>query len=239
MENTKNQYSLEQLHKELNKVKKQNKILYLVFFIVIVSFFMYSFSNNPESKFSSIRAKSIIIEDNMGNDRIIIASDFSKTKSRIRKDTLGGVLVLDENGHDQVLLGHSKTAQYNGKKIIRTQDEKPYGLYINDRNGDERGGITYYNKRKIAVIGLDNNIGEAIHLFASEKGFNNLSTGMLIKKTGGNGSLFAGETTDGKMMLSLNVDKNTTNFYTDKNNAAIGYKDLKTDSMKKILKIYK
>ncbi|AQX09969.1 hypothetical protein [Elizabethkingia ursingii] len=239
MENQENQNSIEKLHREIKKIKNQNKILSFSLFIIVISFFAYSFSTNPEAKFSSIRVKNIIVEDDMGKDRIIIASDFSKTKSRIRKDSLGGVLVLDENGHDQVLLGHSRTAQFNGKKIIRTQNEKPYGLYINDENGDERGGITYYNKRKIAVLGLDNSTGEGVHLLASEKGFNNFSTGILVQKTGGNGSLFAGETTDGKMMLSLNANKNTTNFYADKSSSAIEYKDLKTDSIKQILKIYK
>ncbi len=225
-----------QLKKEINKLKWQNRLFMYFFALLLTSFIGYSFVDVSEKKLTTLRLKQLIVEDSNGNDRIIISADISKSKSRVRKDTLGGILILNEHGKDQLILGHSKTVQFKGKILPRTMGEIPYGFWVNDSIGDERAGIGYYNKRQLAAMGLDNSAGEGVHLLAAEKNLYDMVSGIFVQKRGGGGYLFAGETKNKRMTLYLRSAKEKTEFYMDSLNTAIATKNLKNDSVKVLLK---
>ncbi len=231
-------HEIELLKKNIKLLKRQNRFLIFFISLSIITLCIYSFKNVSQTKVDEIRTDKIVIEDDEGNDRIIIAADISRSVGRQRKDSVGGMLILNELGHDQVLIGHSRTAQFDGKIITRMGNAKPYGLFVNDSIGDERGGITYYNDRKLAAVGLDNSSGEGVHLFAAEDSLYLFRSGMLVQKNGGTGFLFAGEMVGDKTGIQLNSGDNTTGIYSTKDSSFIIHKNEISKMNKKVLSIY-
>lgn len=148
-----------------------------------------------------IRARGIVLQDSLGRDRILIGAPFPFSPDRIRTDTakvraawakdLGGdeymgwyrdyrndgngVLVLNAQGYDQVVLGDELPDPNTGRRIT-----VPTGLLWNDSLGFERGGLgvnrligsgAYRNG-----LGFDDEAGEGLHLFILEDGSKFLRT---------------------------------------------------------------
>ena len=125
-----------QMEKELKTLKRKNNLLLLIIASGLSFLTITSFISKKAETYNSIRTKELIVEDKYGNDRIIISPLISLSKTRIRKDTLSGVLVLDENGNDRVVLGASPTVNIDGK-IIKRSTNGPYGLAFNDESKKE------------------------------------------------------------------------------------------------------
>lgn len=209
-----NYTDLNELKNEIKKMKKQNHIYRMCFMLMVLIVFAFGFTKNPENYFETLRVRELIVEDAKGMDRIILSPEIAQSKTRIRKDTLEGVLILNEHGHDQVLLGKAATAQHNGKIFTRIKNEAPYGFFMNDITGNERGGICYYNERKLATVGLDNRSGEGAHIISSDSGIYGMNSGMFVQSGSGN-TLFVGESSDRSMLISLNGEKLKTKYYLD------------------------
>ena len=153
-----------------------------------------------------IRTKGIIIEDSAGRDRILIGSPIPVSPTRVRDDTAkvrkawaalmggdrymgwyksysneaNGIVFLNENGFDKVIIGE-KTPDPN----IGTRIAKSSGIVINDDQGFERSGygiLKMEDGRYRVNIGMDDASGiEAAHLFVDEDG----NRGLKINYTGG------------------------------------------------------
>lgn len=207
----------------LNKVEKQFRNLKIAFItLIIVSLTSFlSFSFIQSSNFDLIRAKGIIIEDQNGKDRILIGSPIPFSKDRVRTDTTKvraywgknyedmenqymkwykdykhdaeGIVIMNEEGFDRVLLGDRLADPNTGKRMF-----EPAGILWNDKQGWELGGAgvnTLKNGKSRSIIGVDSNEGEAVHLVALEDGtkelvINSKNGRLLIGSSEKNGSWF-------------------------------------------------
>jgi hypothetical protein len=166
-----------------------------------------------------LRTRGIIIEDSAGRDRILIGAPFPASPHRVRTDsTLArkawagnfdnpdqymqwyrdyyhggtGILVMNEEGFDRVLVGDKLADPNIGKRMF-----EPAGILWNDRMGFERGGAgvnTTKDGQARSVIGVDAENGEAAHIIALEDGTNATvirgDSGMLLIGLTNKGSQF-------------------------------------------------
>lgn len=198
---------LQQLKKQINWMRWYVFISSGVFLVILISSF-----TEPEQKFGILRAKGIIIEDSAGRDRILIGSPIPFSKHRVRTDTnlvrkywaprfeeqadqymkwyksyyngAEGIVVMNENGFDRVLLGDKLADPNTGKRMFQSA-----GILWNDQEGWELGGAgvnTTRDGKSRAVIGVDDKDGEAVHVIALEDGTKGLVIG------GENGRLLIG-----------------------------------------------
>lgn len=147
-----------------------------------------------------LRARGIIIEDEQGRDRILIGAPVPASGTRVRTDTAlvrkywagefpepdsfmnwyqnyrhstVGMVVMNENGFDRVLVGDQLADPNIGRRMFEAS-----GILWNDREGWERGGAgvnTLKDGRARSIIGVDGTAGEAVHLMALEDGTNALA----------------------------------------------------------------
>lgn len=177
---------------------------------ILISLLLFAFTN-PEQSFGIIRAKGIIIEDSSGRDRILIGSPIPFSKDRVRTDTnlvrkywaknfgdghqymewyknyynsAEGMVVMNEQGFDRVLLGDKLADPNSGKRMFQSA-----GILWNDKEGWELGGAgvnTTKDGKSRSVMGVDDKDGEAVHIIALEDGTKGLIIG------GENGRLMIG-----------------------------------------------
>lgn len=197
---------------EIEKRYKKLKLIFSGFIIIcFVGLFSLGFAKI--NKFDIIRAKGIIIEDEKGKDRILIGAPIPFSKERVRTDTslvrkfwaskifpknpnkfmefyknyyhsTNGMVIMNENGFDRVLLGDKLADANTGKRNFEAA-----GISWNDKFGFELGGAgvnTTEDGKSRGVIGLDDSNGEALHLVVLEDGTKALIIG------GENGRLMIG-----------------------------------------------
>jgi hypothetical protein len=202
------------MNNELIQLKKQIARMrwYVLFSSTIISAFFISAFREPEQTFGIIRAKGIVIEDSTGRDRILIGSPIPYSRDRVRTDTnlvkkywaknfeedsaqymewyksyyhgAEGIVIMNENGFDRVLLGDKLADPNTGKRMF-----EPAGITWNDKEGWELGGAgvnTTKDGKSRSVMGVDDRDGEAVHIVALEDGTKGLIIG------GENGRLMIG-----------------------------------------------
>ena len=192
------------MHDELLKLRKQMGWLryYVIISSILILVFIFSAFTNREKNIDIIRAKGIIIEDSAGKDRILIGAPIPFSKARVRTDTAMvrkywagtyknvdqfmqwyksyyhgtvGMVVMNENGFDRVLMGDKLADPNSGKRMFEAA-----GISWNDREGWERGGAgvnTTKEGKARSVMGVDNQNGEAAHIIALEDGTNAVAIG--------------------------------------------------------------
>lgn len=198
---------------ELQLLQKQVSWMRWYIFItsgLLLSVVLFAFTY-PEQSFGIIRAKGIIIEDSSGRDRILIGSPIPFSKDRVRNDTnqvrkywaqrfgnghqymewyknyyhgAEGMVVMNEQGFDRVLLGDKLADPNIGKRMFQSS-----GILWNDQEGWELGGAgvnTTKDGKSRSVMGVDDKDGEAVHIVALEDGTKGLIIG------GENGRLMIG-----------------------------------------------
>ena len=202
------------MNSELLQLKKQiywMRWYVLISSGVLLAVLISSFTR-PEQKFGILRARGIVIEDSSGRDRILIGSPIPFSKYRVRTDTnlvrkywaprfeeqadqymewyksyyngAEGIVVMNENGFDRVLVGDKLADPNTGKRMFQSA-----GILWNDKEGWELGGAgvnTTRDGKSRAVMGVDDKDGEAVHIIALEDGTKGLVIG------GENGRLMIG-----------------------------------------------
>lgn len=129
-----------------------------------------------------LRARGLVIVDAAGHDRILIGAPIPSSPGRVRTDTarvraiwgpgfppqymgyyakyrnsMNGMLVLDEHGFDRVAIGDSVPDPNIGQRIGPST-----GVVINDAKGFERSGyglLTVHGHDRM-TLGLDDSRGE-------------------------------------------------------------------------------
>jgi hypothetical protein len=170
------------LKKEIQQLKSFNRkkdILFAIVFIFLSVFFYFKHIGLKYDKI--IRVQGIIVEDSNGKERILIGAPIPYAKNRARTDTLkiketwgkkfgknymgwykeynhnaNGVVILDENGWDKIIVGDPAPDPIIGKRIGSST-----GIIINDKTGLERTGygILDVNGSDRVVLGLDRDNG--------------------------------------------------------------------------------
>lgn len=200
---------LQKLQELETRYKKLKRLFWSFSALTLVTIFCFGFTQIE--KFGIIRAKGIIVEDENGRDRILIGSPVPFSKDRVRTDTtlvrkhwasqfknpneymewykgyknsLNGVVFMNEEGFDEVLVGENLSDANVGKRMFESN-----GIIWNNKKGWERGGAgvnTAEDGKSRPTIGLDDESGEALHMICLEDG----SKGIIIG--GENGSLRIG-----------------------------------------------
>ena len=184
---------------------------YSLILTIVIILFAQKYKSNQFGTNDIIRTKGIVIEDTMGKARILIGTPIPFVDDRIRTDTnkvkelwsgsfpeywfdlykneynhqANGILILDENGHDRLVIGDPVPDLYFGKRIGPST-----GIIINDDKGQERTG---YGLLKVDGIyhvnlGLDAADGtEGLMLMLNDDG----TTGIAIQ--GSNQAIFLGK----------------------------------------------
>jgi hypothetical protein len=145
-----------------------------------------------------LRVRGIIIEDELGRERILIGAPIPAATNRVRTDlarvreawgarmggdrylgwyadyrhSMHGILVLDENGYDRIMIGDSVPDPNIGRRIAPST-----GIIINDEEGFERSGYGLLKPGGVGrvVLGLDSSDGrEGVILALSDDGFSGL-----------------------------------------------------------------
>ena len=144
-----------------------------------------------------LKTKGIVIWDEQGNERILIGSPIPYAKNRIRTDSIrakenwafmhpeymnfykgynhsaNGILILDENGYDRIVIGSQTPDPNIGPRIAPAS-----GLILNDEMGFERSGyaILKVNGKDRVNLGMDTNKGtEGLILTVDDRGVTGLS----------------------------------------------------------------
>lgn len=190
------------MQSEIQSLRRQVAMLrcYTFASLIILIALVLSAYERPVQKFEIIRAKGIVIEDSIGRDRILIGAPIPHSKDRVRTDTAlvrkhwagnfgnpdqymgwyknyyngaDGIVVINENGFDRVLIGDRLADPNTGKRMFESS-----GILWNDKQGWEKGGAgvnSTSDGKSRSIIGVDNANGEAAHLMALEDGTNALA----------------------------------------------------------------
>ena len=146
---------------------------------------------------AELRARRLVIEDAEGRPRIVLDADLGALEGRLREDPASGVLVLDENGVDRVVLGSPTTAPQIQGRLNRRLGPST-GMVFNDGQGDERGGLGVLDHDGRAVLGLDRASGEGLALFVTPQ-----HSGLMI-------SAGTGGARNQRVFLGTNIESDTT-----------------------------
>jgi hypothetical protein len=170
------------LKNEIQKLKNRDKLRDIIFALggVFLSVLFISMRNGLKNE-KIIRVQGIIVEDINGNERILIGAPIPYAQNRARTDTVkikdtwgkrlgenymgwykdynheaNGIVILDENGWDKIIVGDPTPDPIIGKRIGNST-----GIIINDNSGLERTGygILDVNGSDRVVLGLDRGNG--------------------------------------------------------------------------------
>ena len=181
---------------EIKSLKKTVRILSYLLLLLTIAFIghiLYDALFEEEIKSDIIRAKGIIIEDQNGNERVLIGAPVPYSKNRVRTDSVKvwehwgkyyepefmdwykdynndnyGILILDSLGFDRIALGNHVPDLSFGQRIGPLT-----GLIINDENGTERTGygVLNINGNNRVNLGLDDKNGiDRVSLTVDESG---------------------------------------------------------------------
>ena len=178
------------------------KWLSVIAIIVAVGSMAYSVHLNYQSK-TLITTRGIKIQDDLGNDRILIGMPIPYSEDRVRTDSVkawdtyvkrwpesyhekvwgwfkdynhsaSGILFMSETGHDIMVMGSSVPDPSIGKRIAPEA-----GIVINNDLGDERTGygvLKFGEEHYRVVLGLDSKTGtEGLALVVDDNGYNGLT----------------------------------------------------------------
>ena len=108
----------------------------------------------------------IVIEDDHGYPRLLLGAPIPRVEGRKRRDDLtNGIVLLEETGADRLIMGDAIPPQVAGSVGTRTKTEQTSGFWINDANGNERGG--YITTGDDTLLTLDYASSDAFHLTAT------------------------------------------------------------------------
>lgn len=181
------------MEKRINSLERTVKIQTTVLVIMAIALTISFFKQIKTNKNEIIYAKGIVIQDDNGNERILIGAPVPNAKNRIRTDSLKvwenwgknyepefmewykeysndnyGILILDSLGFDRIALGNPVPDLSFGQRIGPLT-----GLIINDENGTERTGygVININGKNRVNLGLDDKHGiDRVSLSVDESG---------------------------------------------------------------------
>jgi hypothetical protein len=150
--------------KSLERKSRVQTVIILALAIALIWLYINPFSKTNDG---ILHTKGIIIQDDNGNPRIAMGFPIDN-KNRQRKDTLNGLVFMDENGIDRIHLGQNGKLFLGGKYHERLNDG--WSLFFNDNKGEERSGYGFSDDDNSVGLGMDYGGefgGEAIYLYAA------------------------------------------------------------------------
>jgi hypothetical protein len=114
-----------------------------------------------------IRTKGLVIEDATGHPRMVMGFPIPQ-EGRVRKDTLNGLVFLDNQGIDRIHVGQHGKLFLGGEYHDRLNEG--WSFFFNDHKGEERSGYGFSDDDNSVGLGMDYGGeygGEAIYLYAA------------------------------------------------------------------------
>ncbi len=157
------------------RLQKEARVAWILATIsVLLSGLLLILGLAPSGRSSDvIRTRGIVITDAQGRDRILIGAPIPASRNRIRSDfekarnawggrypdfewyralehSTNGILVLDDQGYDRIVLGDPNPDPNIGKRIAPVS-----GIAVNDQDGFERTGWGYFPTLNRTALGVD------------------------------------------------------------------------------------
>lgn len=199
------QTDIDGLRREVRQLRRKTNLFQATTLLLLVIAVGYGFVAGSNPAKERIVAKEIIVQDEYGNDRIILSAAIGETKTRQRTDKLEGMLILDEHGTDRVVVGATPTIHADGQIVTRINDSNPYGFAFNDQTGNERGGFGFYDDRGFVSFGMDNRTGEGLTMFVADDNHYGQKVGLVMQREGGGQVVYLGANQNNEAMLNLDV----------------------------------
>ena len=165
-----------------------------VYAVLMTVALVVSFARDGAGTDGVLRARGLIIEDQAGRERILLGAPIPEAANRVRTDTArlrelwgpqhpdieaymdsyreyehgaNGLVILNEDGFDRLILGEETPDPHVGKRIAPST-----GLVVHDRIGFERGGFGVLSREDsdYVALGLDSSRGEAVSIIAYDEG---------------------------------------------------------------------
>lgn len=155
------------MEEQIKTLKTIQTIQSLVILVLLAAVGWLYVGENPTTN-DLLHAKGLVIHDENGHPRIAMGFPIDH-QFRTRKDTLSGIILLDETGLDRVHLGPHGPLFLGGEYYPRTNNEG-WSLFFNDSKGEERSGYGFNDSDNSVGLGMDyggEHGGEAIYLHAS------------------------------------------------------------------------
>ncbi len=194
------------LQKEIAALKRKSRLLQAILLLIVVYLLVSGWiGNRNKGRFERVTANEIVVRDSDGHDRIILSPQIVASQTRLRSDTLEGILILDRNGTDRVLLGATPTIQSEGTIMKRVDNSVPWGFAFNDSLGNERGGFGYYDSRGLVSFGMDNRSGEGLTMFVADGNLYGQKVGLVMQQENAGQAVYLGASQEGQTMLNLDA----------------------------------
>jgi hypothetical protein len=195
--------TVEKLERDLRWLK-----VYAVILTMLIILFALWMIGPARSSNVILRARGLIIEDELGRERILLGAPIPAAGNRVRTDVdrvrqiwaprfpdperymgwyreyrhdMNGLMILNEEGFDRIAVGDPVPDPNIGRRIAPSS-----GITIHDEQGFERGGYGYLDGR--VVLGLDHPGREGVALVLGPKG----RAGIVISPESGRGGMFIG-----------------------------------------------
>lgn len=151
----------------LQRQVRNLRIAISLFLIITIALFLTAFKQS--NRIEKLRVSQLIIEDDQGRPVIVMGTGETALLGRNRRDSIHGIVLLDQKGDDRLYLGRETKLQMGGKLVER--QTPGWSLLINEPGGDERAGFGFRDGDNAVGLGLDyggKNGLEAIYLSAAD-----------------------------------------------------------------------
>jgi hypothetical protein len=159
-------------HLRIAKLERQVRLLSclslvgLIFAVLAAAISLRTTSVSASDAAQILHTRGIVIEDDHGRPRLLFGAPIPRVEGRKRRDDLtNGIVLVEENGADRLVVGDAIEVQVQGNVGKRKDTGRASGFWINDASGNERGG--YITTGDDALLTLDYASSDAFHLTAS------------------------------------------------------------------------
>ena len=157
------------MENRISSLERKSTIQTIIILALVFAFIWLYVNPIGKTNHDILYVKGIVIHDADGNPRIAMGFPIDN-EYRQRKDTLNGLVFMDENGMDRIHLGQHGKLFLGGKYHKRLNDG--WSLFFNDSKGEERSGYGFSDDDNSVGLGMDYGGefgGEAIYLYAAPK----------------------------------------------------------------------
>lgn len=139
-------------------------VIFLILMFIILAYQYISVQQKNTISVEMVRTRGLVIQDQKGNDVILMGYPIPYSEARKRTDPVDGFLMVDKNGNDRLFMGKAGTLQVNGELFNRI--DQGWGYMVNDSRGNERGHFSMLDSLNSIILGMDYPTGEGIMMVA-------------------------------------------------------------------------
>jgi hypothetical protein len=156
---------MDRIYKLENELKSTKYlVIFLILMFIILAYQYISVQQKNTISVEMVRTRGLVIQDQKGNDVILMGYPIPYSEARKRTDPVDGFLMVDKNGTDRLFMGKAGALQVNGELFNRI--DQGWGFMVNDSRGNERGHFSMLDSLNSIILGMDYPTGEGIMVVA-------------------------------------------------------------------------